>query len=75
MLWKLYVLLICIIKIRLYIHTHTHTHKHMHALTHTHLDGGAHDVMVIVLGNRLHEFKSWMRLFAFHIAIINFRKA
>ena len=31
--------------------------------------GGARGVMVIVVGNG-HEFKSWTRLIAFHIALI-----
>ena len=31
--------------------------------------GGAHGVMVIIIGNG-QEFKSWMRLIAFHIALI-----
>ena len=31
--------------------------------------GGAHGVMVIVVGNG-HEFKSWTRLNLFHIALI-----
>ena len=33
------------------------------------LIGGARSVMVIVVGNG-HEFKSWTRLIAFHIALI-----
>ena len=35
-------------------------------------NGGARGVMVIAVGNgtRRHEFKSWMRLIAFHIALI-----
>ena len=31
--------------------------------------GGAYGLMVIVVENR-HEFKSWTRLIAFHIALI-----
>ena len=31
--------------------------------------GGARGVMVIIVGNG-HEFKSWTRLIAFHIALI-----
>ena len=36
---------------------------------HTYNSGGARSVMVIVVGNG-HEFKSWTRLCAFHIALI-----
>ena len=38
-------------------------------IEHNKLIGGARGVMVIVVGNG-HEFKSWTRLIAFHIALI-----
>ena len=38
------------------------------------MQGGARDVIVLVVGNGHSEleFESWMRLFAFHIALITF---
>ena len=63
-----------------YDHTYTHTYilrnrlflqtytKNAHTYTYNSL-GGARGVMVIVVGDG-HEFKSWTRLIAFHIALI-----
>ena len=39
-----------------------------------HFCGGARGVMVIIVGNG-HEFKTWTRLIAFHIALIPLGKA
>ena len=56
---------------RYFSHTHTHTQIYTH--THIHQYGWCNDYRRRKW-TRWHAFKSWMRLIAFHIALISFPK-
>ena len=52
--------------------THTLQIEFSDITTYQNTKGGARGVVVIIVGNgtRRHEFKSWTRLIAFHMALI-----